>query len=57
MRKEGKALHNIPVILDVGTHRPQQLVKGYRFKKVPSSVAYVAHVRNGLSPPNSPKSC
>lgn len=50
--RTGKSIHRLTAILDAGTHKPQQLLKGFQFILVPPSVAYVAHLRKNKDPPN-----
>ena len=55
--RTGKSIHRLSAILDAGTHKPQQLLTGYHSVFVPPSVAYVAHIRKNLEPPNGLQSC
>ena len=54
-RKTRKPLYMIAATLDVGTHSPQVLMKGYKTKLVPSDAGYVAHIRRNKHPPKGRK--
>ena len=54
---EGKSMYRPKAVLDAGVHTPLQMMKGYKTKSVPSSAAYVAHLRRNRSPPNGQQSC
>ena len=53
----GKSIHRVSAILDAGTHKPQVLLDGYHWMRIPPSVAYVAHVRRNREPPGGMQAC
>ena len=53
----GKSLYKLSAALDAGIHTPQKLRKGYKCSKVPSDIAYVAHIRKHRAPPGGMKFC
>ena len=46
--RQYKSLFKSSMVLDVGIHTPSKSISGYSLKKVPSKVAYFAHVRYGV---------
>ncbi|CAI8007357.1 hypothetical protein GBAR_LOCUS5162 [Geodia barretti] len=53
----GKSLYKLSAALDAGIHTPLKLIKGYKCSKVPSNIAYVAHIRKHRAPPGGMKFC
>ena len=53
----GKTAYRLTAVLDAGTHKPQQLLQGYKYLFVPPNAAYVAHIRKDNIPPNGLQSC
>ena len=49
-RVEPKSAHQLKGVIDAGVHSSIVLMPGYVRNYVPSSAAYVAHVRTGLQP-------
>lgn len=52
-----KALHRPATVVDVGIHSVFQSLKGTKFRRMPRTKAYIAHIRTGALPHGTASHC